>query len=177
MESTISWPKMIRLPQNKKPTYWLNSMPQMWPSGLTFTMTLNLNFQGQIWNLLYLSQRWFDCHKIKSMHIEIWSEGLNDHQVWPWPWPWKVRCKDLPASDRGDFRCGHAIDSSSSCVHDCLICIMEILIPGKSLYWNRAQATLGGVYPRNDAYSSHCVCVCVCLWFGIELTEEGGGYW
>ena len=115
MESTISWPKMIRLPQNKKPTYWLNSMPQMWPSGLTFTMTLNLNFQGQIWNLLYLSQRWFDCHKIKSMHIEIWSEGLNDHQVWPWPWPWKVRCKDLPDSDRGDFRCGHAIDLSSSC--------------------------------------------------------------
>ena len=28
----------------------------MWPSGLTLAMTLTLNFQGQIWNLLYLSQ-------------------------------------------------------------------------------------------------------------------------
>ena len=25
----------------------------------------------------------------------------------------KVRCKDLPDSDRGDFRCRHAVDSSS----------------------------------------------------------------
>ena len=41
----------------------------MWPSGLTLAMTLTLNFQGQIWNLLYLSQKWSDCHGIKSKHI------------------------------------------------------------------------------------------------------------
>ena len=129
----------------------------MWPLDLTLAVTLTLNFQvqiwnslylgqkwsdcyetktkhvdwtislkcdhwilpgpwpwiwGQIWNLLYLSQRWFDCHKMKSTHIEEWTKGLNGHQVWPWPWPWKLRCKDLPDSDRGDFRCCRAVDSS-----------------------------------------------------------------
>ena len=42
--------------------------PQMWPSGLTLAMTLTLNFQGQIWNFLYLSQTWSDCHETKSKH-------------------------------------------------------------------------------------------------------------
>ena len=60
----------------------------MWPSGLTLAMTLTLNFQGQIWNLLYLSQKWSDCHETKSKHID-WTLGLKcDHRVWPWPWPW-----------------------------------------------------------------------------------------
>ena len=103
---------MVRLPQNKKQTHWLNSKPQIGPSELTLAMTLTLNFQVQIWNLLYLSQRWFDCHKMKSMHKE-WTEALNDHQVWTWPWPWKVRCKDLSDNDQGDFRYRCAVDSSS----------------------------------------------------------------
>ena len=55
MEFAISKPKMVRLPQNEKQIHRLHSRPQMWPSGLTFAMTLTLNFQGQIWNLLYLS--------------------------------------------------------------------------------------------------------------------------
>ena len=60
----------------------------MWPSALTLAMTLTLNFQGQIYNLLYLSQKWSDCHEMKSKHI-YWTQGLKcDHQVWPWPWPW-----------------------------------------------------------------------------------------
>ena len=51
-------------------------------------MTLTLNFQGQIWNWLYLSQKWPDFHETKSKHID-WSQDLKyDHQVWPWPWPW-----------------------------------------------------------------------------------------
>ena len=53
-----------------------------------FVLTLTLNFQGQIWNLLYLSQKWSDCHETKSKHID-WILGLKcDHRVWPWPWPW-----------------------------------------------------------------------------------------
>ena len=64
MKSAISRPKMVRLPRNKKQIYQLNSMPQMWPSDLTFTVTLTLNFHGQIWSLFYLSQKWFDCHKM-----------------------------------------------------------------------------------------------------------------
>ena len=93
---------------------------------LTFTMTLTLNFQGWIWNLQYISQKWCDCYETKSKQTDWtpglkcdhqnllyldqkwfdchkmksisidWTEGLNDHQVWPWPWSWKVRCKDLP---------------------------------------------------------------------------------
>ena len=76
MEFVISQPKIVQLPRNQKQTYRLNARPQMWPWGLTLAMTLTLNFQGQIWNLLYLSK--------------------NDL---------KVRCKDLQDSDRGDFWC------------------------------------------------------------------------
>ena len=79
---------MVRLPRNEKQTYRLNSRAQMWPSGLTLAMTLTLNFQGQIYNMLYLSQKWSDCHETKSKHID-WTLGLKcDHRVWHWPWPW-----------------------------------------------------------------------------------------
>ena len=88
MEFAISQPKMVRLPQNKKQTYRLNSRPQMWPSALTLAMTLTLTFQGQICNLLHLSPKWSACHETKSKHID-WTLGLKcDHQVWPWPWAW-----------------------------------------------------------------------------------------
>ena len=51
-------------------------------------MTLTLKIQGQIWNLLYHSQKWSDCHETKCKHIDR-TLGLKcDHQVWPWPWPW-----------------------------------------------------------------------------------------
>ena len=60
----------------------------MWPLGLTLAMTLTLNFQGQILNWLYLSQKWSNCHKTKSKHID-WTLGFKcNHWVWPWPWPW-----------------------------------------------------------------------------------------
>ena len=79
---------MVRLPRNEKHTYRLISRPQMWPSGLTLAMTLTLDFQGQIWNWLYLCEKWSDCHETKSKHID-WTLGLKcDHQIWPWPWPW-----------------------------------------------------------------------------------------
>ena len=90
MVFAISQPKMIRLPRNERQTYRLNSKAQMWPSGLTLAMTLTLNFQGQIWNLLYLSQKWSDCHETKSKHID-WPPGLKCDQ-WVWPWPWNYLC-------------------------------------------------------------------------------------
>ena len=97
MEFAIFQPKMVRLPRNEKQTYRLNSRAQMWPSALTLAMTLTLNFQGQIWNLLYLSQKCSDCHGTKSKHID-WPPGLKcDQWVWPWPlnfegqaWPWPL---------------------------------------------------------------------------------------
>ena len=88
IELAIAQPKMVRLPRNEKQTHRLNYRPQMGPSGLTLAMTLTLNFQGQISNWLYLSQKWSDCHETKSKHID-WTLGFKwDHQVWPWPWPW-----------------------------------------------------------------------------------------
>ena len=81
MEFAISQPKIVRLPQNKKQTYQLNSRPQMWPSALTLAMTLTLTFQGQICNLLHLSPKWSACHETKSKHID-WTLGLKwPHQI------------------------------------------------------------------------------------------------
>ena len=74
--------------KEKKKKYWLDSRLQMWPSGLTLAMTLILRFQGQIWNLLYLSQKLFNCHEMKNEHIN-WTLGLKCSQhFWPWSWPW-----------------------------------------------------------------------------------------
>ena len=81
---------MVRLPRNKFQIYRLNSRAQMWPSSLTLAMTLTLNFEGQIWNFLYLSQKWSDYHEAKSKHIDL-TPGLKCAQwVWPWPWPWPL---------------------------------------------------------------------------------------
>ena len=102
---------MVRLPRNKKQTYRLNSEPQMWPSTWPWPWPWLWIFKVNFGKLLYLSQRWFDCQKMKSKHIE-WTEGLNNNKIWPWSWPWKVRCKDVPDSNRGDFRCPRAVDSS-----------------------------------------------------------------
>ena len=58
-------------------------------------MTLTLNFQGQKWNLLYLSQKWSDSHETKSKHSD-WTLILKcDHWIcpWPWPWPWIFKVK------------------------------------------------------------------------------------
>ena len=116
---------MVRLPRNEKRTHRLNSRPQMWPSDLTLT----LNFQGQIWNLLYLNQKWSDCHETKA-NISIWTLDLkfdngfdlgHDLDIWIFKvicdldhLVTKVRCKHLPDSDQGDFSCRRAVDSSSS---------------------------------------------------------------
>ena len=70
---------MVRLRRNEKQTHRLNSRPQMWPSDLNLAMTLTLNFQEQIWNLLYLNLRWSDCHETKSKHINLKSRP----QMWP----------------------------------------------------------------------------------------------
>ena len=123
----ISLPKMARLPRNEKQTYRLNPGTQMWPSDLTLAITLTLNFQSQIWNLLYLNEKWSDCYETKSkISIELQASNVTnrfdldhdldicifkvkcdlDHLVT------KVRRKDLPDRDRGDFRCRRAVDSS-----------------------------------------------------------------
>ena len=95
MEFAVYQPKMAQLPQNERQIYRLIFRPQMWPSNLT--LPLPLTFQGQIWNFLYLNQKWSDCHETKSKHIN-WTPRLKcDQWVWPWPlnfqgqmWPWPL---------------------------------------------------------------------------------------
>ena len=127
-ELAISLPEMVPLPRNKKQTHQLNSRPQMRSSDLTLAMTLTLNFQGQIWNLPYLNQKGSIAKKQKA-NISIWTLGLKcdhrfdlGHDIDIWIFKvicdldhlvTKVRCKDLPDSGRGDFRCRRAVDSSS----------------------------------------------------------------
>ena len=151
----ISLPEMVRLPQNEKQTHQLNSRPQMWPSDLTLAMTLTLNFQGQIWNLLYLDQKGSDCHKTKSKHID--SLGLkcdngfdlgHDIDIWIFKvicdldhLATKVRCKDLPDTDRGDFRCRGAVDSSS-CRSDNKI---------SNIWWSRPSSSHSSVSQKKAA--------------------------
>ena len=48
---------------------------QVWP----WPWPQPLNFQGQIWNLPYLSQKWSGCHETKSKHID-WTPRP---QMWP----------------------------------------------------------------------------------------------
>ena len=94
-EFAISWPKMMRLPRSKKRTCRLMFEPQMWPLDLTLFMTLTLNFQGQLWNSPYLSQKWFNCQETKSRHIDWILSFKYDYRVWPWPrpWPWIFKVK------------------------------------------------------------------------------------
>ena len=48
----------------------------MWPLGLTLAVTLTLNFQGQMWNSLYLSQNGPIAAKQKAS-ISIELKALN----------------------------------------------------------------------------------------------------
>ena len=78
--------------------WWPWSVDYLIKFKLIFILTLTLNFQGQIWNLLYLDWKWSDCHEMKSKHID-WNPGLKcNHRI-------KMGCNDLPDSDRHDFKC------------------------------------------------------------------------
>ena len=50
----------------------------------------DLEFSWLKYGICYLSQKWSDCHEMKSKHID-WTPGLKcDKQVWPWPWSWPL---------------------------------------------------------------------------------------
>ena len=77
MKSTIPQPKMVRLPRNEKQTYRSNTMPQMWP--WNFDLGHDLEFSRSNMDLLYLRQKWSDCHKIKSKHLDCTLGPKCDH--------------------------------------------------------------------------------------------------
>ena len=116
---------MLRLPRNEKQTYRLNSRPQMRPKGLTSTITLTFELWRSNVTLTFDHTHDLD-HGFSWSNFEIavsqigranWycTKEVAVGHSWPWPWPFsaKVRCMDLPDSDRGDFSCRRAVDSSS----------------------------------------------------------------
>ena len=47
-----------------------------------FIVTMTPNFIGQIWNLLYLSEKWSNCNGMKSKHIICSKKTLVQAIVW-----------------------------------------------------------------------------------------------
>ena len=97
IEFAISQPKMVRLPQNEKQTYRLNSRPQMWPMGLTLTITLTFEFWRSNVTLAFDDTHDLD-HGFSWSNFEIaasqngradWhcTKGVAVGHSWPWPWP------------------------------------------------------------------------------------------
>ena len=124
IEFAISPTKMARLPRNDKQTHRLNSGPQMWPMGLTFTITLTF----KIWrsNVTLTFDHTYDLnHGFSWSNVEI-ALSRNGRADWHCTkvavihdhdhdlLATKVRCMDPPDSDRGDFGCRRVVDSSSS---------------------------------------------------------------
>ena len=113
-----------------------------------FVVTLTLNFKVK-YGICYISAINGPIATKRKANISIEPKASNVTiwvWLWPWPWPWifkvkygicyistksgpKVRYKDLPDSDRGDFRCRRAVDSSScylfhwQCLRNKYLCI------------------------------------------------------
>ena len=140
MEFPISQPKVVRLPRNEKQTCRLNPRPQMWPMGLTLTITLSFEFWRSNVTLTFDHTHDLD-HGFSWSNFEIavshigradWycTKGVAVGHSWPWLWPFgaKVRCMDLPDSDRGDFSCRRAVNSSSHLIITISITVTIIIM-------------------------------------------------
>ena len=115
MELPIFRPKVVRLPRNEKQTYRLNPRLQMWPMGLTFefwrsNVTLTFDHTPDLDHEF----SWSNFEIAVSQNGKDITKGVGVGHSWPWPFGAKVRCMDLPDSDRGDLSCWRAVDSSSS---------------------------------------------------------------
>ena len=65
MEFPICQPKVVQLPRNEKQTYLMNSRPQMWPMGLTLTITLTFEIWRSnmtwLWPQIFMDKFWNSC--------------------------------------------------------------------------------------------------------------------
>ena len=61
----------------------------------TSTMTLTLDFQGQILKKSYLRNGMADWHGTKGMWVDIMLDTFCgfQHSPHPWPWPWIFKVK------------------------------------------------------------------------------------
>ena len=108
IEFAISQPKMVRFPRNEKQTYLLNVRPQMWPMGLTLTITLNFEFWRSNVTLTFDHTHDYD-HGFSWSNFEMavsqngrgdWhcTKGVAVGHSWPWPWSFgdQGQVMDLP---------------------------------------------------------------------------------
>ena len=108
-----------------------------------FVVTLTLNFQGQIWNSLYLSQKWSDCHETKSKHIDRTLSLKCDHQIWPWLGPlhfqgqiWNPLYLGQKWSDCHETKSKHIDWIYASYVTSDLTCTVALTLNFQGQVWN-----------------------------------------
>ena len=66
---------------------------------VTMSLTLTLDFHGQIFKKLYHRNKRVDWHGTKRMWVDRMLDPSCDFKLWPhpWPWPWIFKVKFLIA--------------------------------------------------------------------------------
>ena len=84
-----------RLTWNERDVSRQNVGPMLWLSMFTSSMTLTLDFQGQILKKSNLRNGMADRHGTKGMWVDRMLDSHCDFKLWPhpWPWPWIFKVK------------------------------------------------------------------------------------
>ena len=94
-ENAVSKEWEGRLTWNERDLSWQNVGPMLCLSMFTSSMTLTLDFQGQILKKSYLRNGMADWHGMKGMCVDRMLDSHCDFKLWPhpWPWPWIFKVK------------------------------------------------------------------------------------
>ena len=85
----------IDMERNKRDLSRQNVGPMLWLPMFTSSMTLTLDFQGQILKKSYLRNGMADWHGTKGMWVDRMLNSHCDFKLWPhsWPLPWIFKVK------------------------------------------------------------------------------------
>ena len=94
-ENAVSQEWEGRLTWNERDLSRQNVGPMLWLSMFTSSMTLTLDFQGQILKKSYLRNGMADWQGTKGMWVDRMLDSHCDFKLWPhpWPWPWIFKVK------------------------------------------------------------------------------------
>ena len=94
-ENAVSQEWEGRLTWNERDLSWQNVGPMLWLSMFTSSMTLTLDFHGQILKKSNLRNGMADWHGTKGMWVDRMLDSHCDFKLWPhpWPWPWIFKIK------------------------------------------------------------------------------------
>ena len=87
-ENAVSQEWEGRLTWNERDLSRQNVGPMLWLSMFTSSMTLTLDFQGQIMKKSYLRNGMADWHGTKGMWVDRMLDSHCDFKLWPHPWHW-----------------------------------------------------------------------------------------